>query len=334
MPDIKKLEGLSADDLLKELRAREAMARGRARDVSLESSRELSEFDDASIARALRGNQKVIYEKDDRVDVFDLQPGPNLDDVDCVVALFRARKIDDNGDGTSTLTTTNFGASQNLCPKERFAEQPAGCFCSGFLVAPDIIATAGHCVDDDNVTNIRFVFGFRMRNKTTAETVISNSEIYRGVSIIGRQLIEDGSDWSLVRIDRPVTNHRIAQVRRSGKIGDSQTLHVIGHPVGLPTKFADGAVVRNNQPSAFFVANLDTYGGNSGSPVFNNDTHEVEGVLVRGETDFVQQGDCNISLVCPTTGCRGEDCTRTTEFADLLAPQIPIAANPNDKRRK
>ncbi len=99
---------------------------------------------------------------------------------------------------------------------------------------------------------------------------------------------------------------------------------MIGHPVGLPTKFAGEAVVRSNQQSAFFVANLDTYGGNSGSPVFNSDTHEVEGILVRGETDFVPQGGCNVSLVCPTSGCRGEDCTRTTEFSNLVPSSAPL----------
>ena len=36
----------------------------------------------------------------------------------------------------------------------------------------------------------------------------------------------------------------------------------------------------------YFTANLDTYRGNSGSPVFNAITHKVEGVLVRGEQDF------------------------------------------------
>jgi hypothetical protein len=87
----------------------------------------------------------------------------------------------------------------------------------------------------------------------------------------------------------------------------------------LPTKFADGAAVRNNQPDAFFVANLDTYGGNSGSPVFNSDTHEVEGILVRGDADFVQHGNCQVSLVCPTTGCRGEDCTR---IAEIIAGRV------------
>ena len=78
--------------------------------------------------------------------------------------------------------------------------------------------------------------------------------------------------------------------------------------------------MRTNTADGYFVANLDTYGGNSGSPVFNSDTHEVEGILVRGERDFVQAGGCTVSLVCPDTGCRGEDCTRVTRFAS----HVPI----------
>lgn len=318
MSDVQKLKDLSVDVLLQELRAREAKAGNAGLAVSVEPSEGLREFDDATIAKVLLAKQKVIYGVDDRVDVFRLPAGPDLDDVDSVVALFDGADVIDNGNGTSTLQTQNFGTKRKLCAGERFRDQPTGAFCSGFLVAPDIIATAGHCVNAGNVTNCRFVFGFRMRDATTAETVINNAEIYSGVALIGRQEVGDGPDWALVRIDRPVNNHRIVRFRRTGRIPDGERLHVIGHPSGLPTKFAGGATVRDNQPNAFFVANLDTYGGNSGSPVFNSTTHQVEGILVRGETDFVSQGSCNVSLVCPSTGCRGEDCTRTTEFAHLI----------------
>jgi hypothetical protein len=324
MPDIKKLQELTIADLLQELRSREAKSRKTTRAEPLIERKDLREFDDASIVEVLKAQQRVIYETDDRVDVFLLPDGPNKDDADSVVALFRDIDVTDNGDGTSTLLVENFGEARNLCPGERFREQPIGAFCSGFLVAPDIIATAGHCVNAGNVDDTRFVFGYRMRDAVTAETVISNQEIYKGVKVIDRILIGTGSDWALVQIDRPVTNHRIVRIRRTGKISDTQAIHVIGHPTGLPTKFAGGAAVRDNQPEAFFVANLDTYGGNSGSPVFNSDTHEVEGILVRGETDFVRQGNCNVSMVCPQPGdCRGEDCTRTTEFVHLVPELKP-----------
>ena len=261
---------------------------------------------------------KVIYGDDDRENISELSTQSNLNHADSVVALFLDKKVIDNGNGTSTLQTEIFGKAQNLCAGERFWEQPVGAFCSGFLVAPDIIVTAGHCVKPDDVTDIRFVFGFRMQNATTPTTIINNSEIYRGVEVIDRQEISNGPDWAVVRIDRPVINHPIAKIRRIGKINDVQAVYVIGHPVGLPAKFAGGATVRNNQPKAWFVADLDTFGGNSGSPVFNSDTHEVEGILVRGDVDFVPKGNCWVVQVLPTTGGRGEDCTRTTEFSHLI----------------
>lgn len=318
MSDIKKLEEFSAEELLRELRAREAKLSVTEAAVHLQPNEQLREFDSKTLVETLKNNQKVIYGTDDRADIFQIDDPAILNDADSVVALFSVNDVVDNGDETSTLQTQNFGISNNLCNGEQFREQPTGAFCSGFLVAPDIIATAGHCVNQSNVTTIRFIFGFRMLNASTAQTIISNEEIYRGVNLIGRQLTNNSADWALIRIDRPVCNHKIAQIRRIGSIADTQEIHVIGHPAGLPTKVAGNAAVRNNTSNAFFVANLDTYGGNSGSPVFNSNTHEVEGVLVRGETDFVSNGRCNISLVCPSSGCRGEDCTRTTEFSGLV----------------
>jgi hypothetical protein len=315
MADAKILEDLSIEELRAELRARKARYEGV---LAAPASESLKGFDDATIIGTLKFKQKVIYGTDDRLDRYEVSDAAILADADSVVAIFQAASVNDNGDGTSTLTTENFGDSNDLCQTERFRDQPIGAFCSGFLVAPDIVATAGHCVNANTLASCRFVFGFYMESVASARLTISNQEIYRGIELLGRQEVGTGPDWSLVRIDRPVTNHRAVSVRREGKIPDSQAVHVIGHPCGLPQKFAGGAGVRSNEREAFFVANLDTYGGNSGSPVFNSGTHQVEGILVRGETDFAQQGNCSVSLVCPSTGCRGEDCTRTTEFASLI----------------
>ena len=41
----------------------------------------------------------------------------------------------------------------------------------------------------------------------------------------------------------------------------------------------------------YFITNTDTYGGNSGSPVFNEETGLVEGMLIQGANDFLETQD-------------------------------------------
>lgn len=82
-----------------------------------------------------------------------------------------------------------------------------------------------------------------------------------------------------IELDREVTNHTAARICTTGKISDDAKVHVMGHPSGLPLNVADDSFIKNNMKDSYFVANLDTYGGSPGSPIFNSDTHEVEGIL-------------------------------------------------------
>ena len=323
----KKLSDCSHEEILEELRKRECES-----DSSAKNKRDLAEYDLKTLQKELKRSQKLVYGVDDRQDLYQVADLSIRNLADSVVSLIDISSISDNGDGNSTISTVPFRISHNLCEGERFREQPTAPFCSGFLVAPDIIATAGHCVNQNNLARTRFVFGFRMINETEANVVIPNNDILRGVALIVREEISTGADFALVSLDRPVTGHTIVPIRRSGNIDDGEEVFVIGHPSGLPLKFANGAQVRDNSPSSFFVANLDTYGGNSGSPVFNENKEIVEGILVRGDRDFVNLSGCRVSNVCPTTGCRGEDVTRTTEFADSV-PENPTITPANLENR-
>jgi hypothetical protein len=111
----------------------------------------------------------LYYGADGREDVYELS-GKNLEDADSVVALFPSSQVTDLGDGSAAILTVNYGDSYNLCPSERFREQPIGSFCSGVLVAPDIIATAAHCITGETIADIRFVFGYQMRDQDTPRT--------------------------------------------------------------------------------------------------------------------------------------------------------------------
>ncbi|XXX76125.1 serine protease [Sorangium sp. So ce134] len=264
---------------------------------------------------ALR-SEPLRYGREDREDLFRLhQPPPHAD---AVAAIFDRARVSDSRDGTSTLRTIAARVRFGLGPEEPFAAQPSGASATGFLVSPRVIATAAHCVEEIELSHIRFVFGFRMVDAATAQLVVPNHDVYSAARILALRHDPQGADWALVELDRDVAGRKPAPIRRSGRVGDGAKLYVLGHPCGLPLKYADNALVRDNQPAPFFVANLDTYVGNSGSPVFNAETNEVEGVLSRGGRDFMLAEEGYVSMVFPDSGGRGEDCTRTTEFAALV----------------
>jgi hypothetical protein len=318
------LKEWTADELVAELRRRErsreadtgARERGRALPRPGTRSHELQHVPTAELAKVAQDRQRAIYGVDNRKDLYQVSLAKLKKTASSVVGLVKTHDLQRQDDGSYLLATETYRDAYQLCSNEPFAAQPIACFCSGFLVAKDVIATAGHCVKSQaDLANVRFVFDFRMVDADIARTRFGAGDVYAGKTLIGRQMASDGSDWALVQLDRAVVGRRPAKVRSAGKVKNAQALFVIGHPCGLPQKYAPGANVRDNTPAPFFVANLDTYGGNSGSPVFNAGSGTVEGILVRGENDFVTNGSCYVSLVCPTTGCRGEDVTRATVWA-------------------
>src|SRR5208282_5244757 len=130
---------------------------------------------------------------------------------------------------------------------EPFFEQGTGAFCSGSLVAPDIIMTAGHCVPSaEECASIKFVFGFAVKQKGVLPTSVPAGEVYGCKELIGREQIGTGADWALVRLDRKVAGHEPLKLNLTGKIENKTEVLVIGHPSGLPTKIAGGAHVRDN----------------------------------------------------------------------------------------
>jgi hypothetical protein len=281
---------------------------------------------------------EVIYGPDDRQDVYEVTNPDLLSISQGTVLLLEDYEITYDGDATYDLNTIPYGDYLNFCEGEPFVNQPTAGFCSGFLVAPDIIATAGHCIAaDENCADyqtrceeLRFVFGFQMTDESTAVTTLPEEDVYScnpGDGLIGCVYSNGGPDWALIRLDRPVVSRTPLPVRHSGTIAEQTPVGVAGYPVNLPKKIAVSAEVRS-VATEFFVANLDTYGGNSGSPVFNTNDYVVEGILVRGAVDYIYQfqgcqAGCFVSKTCPDTGCRGEDVTKTTEFADLIIAQIP-----------
>jgi len=265
--------------------------------------------------------QKVIYGDDNRRDVYEESDPMLLELAASTAALISTGNLSDAGNGMTKINGRKLGAARNFCADEPYGDQIASANCSGFLVAPNVLVTAGHCIQSlSDCKGYGFVFDFKTTQAGQTEYTVPKTSVYSCKKVIKTVLDQWGSkmDYAVIELDRDVTDRAPLKFRTSGKVADGADLVVIGHPSGLPTKIADGAYVRNNSNSTYFSANLDTYGGNSGSAVFNATTGEIEGILVRGETDYARSGSCTVSYRCANDGCRGEDVTRITNVAEIL----------------
>ncbi len=263
---------------------------------------------------------QVIYGDDNRLDLYDVADSRWVALADSTVAIMDSGKLTARGPFTE-IQLKSYSAEYKLCAEEPFFEQSTAAFCSGSLVGPDLVLTAGHCLSAERCADVSLVFGFanQERGQLSPSTLITQN-VYRCQEVVAREETNSGVDYALVRLDRKVVGHAPLPINRSPPVETGTEIVVIGHPAGLPTKVAAGASVRTVGEN-LFVANLDTYGGNSGSSVFNARTGLIEGILVSGETDFIwdRERSCRVSNRCGDSSCEGEDVVLISE----VAAQIP-----------
>ena len=263
------------------------------------------------------------------------------------------------------------GAKYRLAAGQRFADQPAAAFCTGFLVGADLMVTAGHCVKDhypndttapkthagpcqenfrqgDYCENIRVVFGFRKDLGGVIRKSAHPRNVYKCVGVVSHSL-GAGPDYAVIKLDRAVPDRMPLAINRANAgLSQHVPLFVIGHPTGIPLKIAGDATVVSSGTDVYvnrngaskkwsdngysFLTNLDTFHGNSGSPVFNANTLLVEGILVKGDNDYepapAAPGQNQVSVFPQNTGGSemgkgvGEVCTKIS----VPAAKIPATS--------
>ncbi len=263
---------------------------------------------------------KVIYGTDDRKDIYELKNNLFKSLAQATAGMIPVDQVIPQGNEFKIIGTRL--QDEGICSDAKFAKQITAANCSGFLVGEDLLVTAGHCIEElSDCSRYHWVFNYAMDTAQKQDFIVKKDDVYACTEIIERALDRTTmDDYALVRLDRKVIGHTPLKTRTSGKIANNTQLVVIGHPTGLPTKVADGAAVRVNSNDFFFQSNLDTFGGNSGSAVFDSKTGLVEGILVRGERDYVPDSskNCSRPKVCKNNACRGEDVTRITNIKALI----------------
>lgn len=224
-------------------------------------------------------------------------------------------------DDSYEIETDNI--SDLLCPDERFSEQSSVSYaCTGFLVGPDLLVTAGHCATHFG-TQIRrqeelycdaynWVFDY---TKTSRPWKASPSAVYKCKKVL--YAVYDGNanqrDFALIQLDRPVSERIPLNISTSENKKDD-SVFMLGHPLGMPMKYTGNArIITDLSPDGpSYVTNLDAFAGNSGSPVFNAN-HEVVGILVGGmpnnTTYYDEKSKCERYNRCDDEGknCKATD---------------------------
>ena len=252
---------------------------------------------------------KIVYGDDNRVQALN-HPDPVVQELsESVLAQISNSNINSRGE----LSEKTLSERLNLCPGQKFENEISAAECTGFLVDDDLVMTAGHCIrSQSDCESFKWVFDYHSDSNS-----VEPENIFSCESIVARS--EDsltGVDFSLIKLARKVKNRKVLKFRLNGSVANNSDVFVLGHPSGIPMKYADDGDVKNNISSVFFSTNLDTFGGNSGSPVFNKETGIVEGILVRGDEDYINSGNCRVVNTVAQDG-DGEEVLRMSVTSGL-----------------
>jgi V8-like Glu-specific endopeptidase len=285
------------------------------------------------MGNAIASNEstKIVYGEDNRIETFQASKlHQRL--ASATAGMINNNKVVKIGD-QMMLPPYSLKHDMNLCAEERFAEQPSAVVCSGFLVGKDLLVTAGHCIQTQkDCDEVSWVFDYKVKeaNQKT-DILIPAANVFRCKKVIDAKLESTKDkkvDYALVQLERVATGRAPLKFRKSGKVSMGTELIVIGHPSGLPQKVAGGATVLENSAANFFQTNLDTFGGNSGSAVFDAKTGVVEGILVRGAKDYEKHPTKNCNRVHKTT----HEITDFSKYGESVSRITDIKALQNVKK--
>lgn len=273
-----------------------------------------------------------INGEDERVNVgtIPLQTGRELPVFGCVPITSEVRRnmrgvaavmlkadMEQVGSSWRPKSIATYSKVQNVCiDKVRFALEPVLANCTAFLVDPQTVATAGHCVKNVQPKKLLFVFDFTADHHV-AKVEFPDTDVVAGEELVGA--LEEPLDLALIRLARKVEGRDPLPIDLKQALSVDDEVYMIGHSSGLPLKIGGCAKILRTATHSF-VADVDSLGGNSGSPILSLATHNVVGILARSREGYVDIGGCTILESCPSslfTDCDGEGCTRSTEIARL-----------------
>lgn len=214
--------------------------------------------------------------------------------------------VSSNTYSVTTVAFTKFPPPDNgpICPSSLFyGEDSVIAGRTGFLIAPNIIMTAPH-VSGSSFNPQQFVVIFRHSQQTAGGAGCTNftwssiprADVYfpnSSTAVVNTLDASGRYDYAAFTLDRSVINRAPVKIRRSGtpRLGD--VLISAGYPERTSER-VDSAVIYDGigsttglpvfvtYPGNYLLANLNSFAGDSGSPVYNSSDDVVEAAVAYG----------------------------------------------------
>lgn len=253
---------------------------------------------------------------DSRIEVNELSPLISwqrkiLDNSRSVGVVIHRDRLSDLTDSIYALDiSTHLKTVFKLCPEEPYGAQVSLGVGTAFIIGMDTMMTAGH-VFEGSIEDYVILFNFEIINRGGAIfPIVYQRNVYEIEEIISE---DTQLDITSFRVNKPLQAAPL-KLATQNTLSRNQSIYMIGHPSGLPKKVALNASIYTNDELFHFYTTLDAFQGNSGSPVFDMETHTVIGVLVSGLQDYQWTGSCNKSNVCFIPYCKGEKVMRMEQI--------------------
>ena len=196
--------------------------------------------------------------------------------------------------------TTN----RDVCEDVPFIKQVAIGSCSGVLIKPNLVATAGHCVDKNiftktwffnyqNGDDLSYKQGYKVQRIVFRHLDLIKSGYSFERNTINRQrqqigvgpLPPDMHDYSnyrdiaLLELESDVEGYMPLKINFSPFTAGRKAISV-GYPLGLTLKQNTNGSLKEMASPYYMTTNIETLQGNSGGPLFDVETGELIAITV------------------------------------------------------
>jgi V8-like Glu-specific endopeptidase len=229
---------------------------------------------------------QAIYGKDDR-EFISKMSAPKFKTISSSVALIISKESIEKSWFGQQIQADSLKNVVGLCTDEKHANLPSLNNCTGFLIGEDLLLSAGHCfIDESDCKNKVIVFDVTKEKVNKQGYRVNKSSVFAC-----REILMNSSstqlDFSLIKLDRKTENRNILKLDHTElKSTESHYAYMVGHPLGLPLMKTSAELLTSSEFDIVYKTSLDSFIGNSGSPVIHAETQKVIGLLVNGNEDF------------------------------------------------